>query len=80
MFNNDPEVVALVAKVFPIMALGQMFDGLSIIAAGILRATGRQVRKANFYRFNNLFLPYSLLVLYLTFGSSPTFFQSSIVN
>jgi len=47
MFNNDPNVVSLVASVLPLVALFQVFDGLSATTGGILRARGRQVRYPN---------------------------------
>ena len=48
MFNDDPRVVSLVASVLPLVALFQVFDGLSETTAGILRARGRQVRQPYF--------------------------------
>jgi len=42
LFNNDPEVVSLVAAILPIVALFQVFDGVSAVTAGILRAMGKQ--------------------------------------
>lgn len=42
LFNNDPEVVSLVATILPIVALFQVFDGVSAVTAGILRAVGKQ--------------------------------------
>ena len=42
LFNNDPEVVKLVAGVIPLLALFQVFDGTSAVASGILRAIGKQ--------------------------------------
>ena len=39
------EVVALVASIIPLVALFQVFDGTSAVAAGILRARGKQVRR-----------------------------------
>ena len=44
LFNDDPHVVSLVASVLPLVALFQVFDGLSATTGGILRARGRQVR------------------------------------
>ena len=44
LFNNDPEVVSLVAQILPLVALFQVFDGLAATTGGILRARGRQVR------------------------------------
>lgn len=38
----NAEVVSLVAAILPLVALFQVFDGLSAITAGILRAVGKQ--------------------------------------
>ena len=38
------EVVSLVASILPIVALFQIFDGVSAVTNGVLRARGRQVR------------------------------------
>ena len=50
MFNNDPQVVALVASILPLVALFQVFDGISAVTGGILRAQGKQV--SNFFSPN----------------------------
>ncbi|KAI6025992.1 MATE efflux family protein [Pisolithus marmoratus] len=42
LFNNDPEVVKLVAAVLPLVALVQIFDDSGAVVAGILRARGEQ--------------------------------------
>jgi len=42
IFNSDPEVVALVAKILPLVALFQVVDGLAATSGGILRAQGKQ--------------------------------------
>ncbi|KAH9974781.1 multidrug/Oligosaccharidyl-lipid/Polysaccharide flippase [Lactifluus volemus] len=42
LFNDDPEVVALVASILSLLALFQVFEALSTITAGILRARGKQ--------------------------------------
>lgn len=42
LFNDDPVVVTLVASILPIVALFQVFDGLSGVTGGILRARGKQ--------------------------------------
>ncbi|KAF9461938.1 multidrug/Oligosaccharidyl-lipid/Polysaccharide flippase [Collybia nuda] len=42
MFNNDPEVVTLVASVIPILAFFQVVDGNAAVTSGILRARGKQ--------------------------------------
>ncbi|KAF7291886.1 RNA helicase [Mycena indigotica] len=46
LFNDDPEVVALVASILPLVALFQVFDGTSGVAGGILRAKGKQMTGA----------------------------------
>ncbi|KAJ7581061.1 multidrug/Oligosaccharidyl-lipid/Polysaccharide flippase [Mycena floridula] len=43
VFNDDPEVVKLVASIIPLVALFQLFDGVSGVTAGILRARGKQI-------------------------------------
>ncbi|GLB43714.1 putative multidrug oligosaccharidyl-lipid polysaccharide flippase [Lyophyllum shimeji] len=42
LFNNDPEVVNLVAAVIPIIILFQILDANSAVTSGILRARGKQ--------------------------------------
>ncbi|PFH50484.1 hypothetical protein AMATHDRAFT_60888 [Amanita thiersii Skay4041] len=42
LFNNDPEVVALVGSILPLVALFQVVDGNAAVTAGILRARGKQ--------------------------------------
>ncbi|KAI0945255.1 hypothetical protein AcW1_001519 [Taiwanofungus camphoratus] len=42
LFNDDPEVVQLVASILPLVALFQVFDGLGGVTGGILRAVGKQ--------------------------------------
>lgn len=37
------DVVGLVASILPLVALFQVFDGLSAVSGGILRARGKQV-------------------------------------
>ncbi|KAG6899947.1 hypothetical protein C0993_005070 [Termitomyces sp. T159_Od127] len=44
LFNDDPEVVSLVASILPLVALFQVFDGNAAVTDGILRARGKQVR------------------------------------
>ncbi|KAF4618730.1 hypothetical protein D9613_010162 [Agrocybe pediades] len=66
IFNDDPEVVALVASIMPIVALFQVFDGMAGVTGGILRARGLQFLGALF----NLSAYYMLgipLGLYLAF-------------
>ncbi|KAH9051842.1 MATE efflux family protein, partial [Lactarius vividus] len=42
LFNDDPDVVSLVASILPLVALFQVFDGLNTVSGGILRARGKQ--------------------------------------
>ncbi|KAG1725060.1 MATE efflux family protein [Suillus paluster] len=42
IFNDDPEIVTLVASILPLVAVFQVFDGTSAVAGGILRARGKQ--------------------------------------
>lgn len=42
IFSNDEEVIALTDKVLAVAAFNQLFDGLNVIGAGILRGQGRQ--------------------------------------
>ncbi|KAG6876116.1 hypothetical protein C0992_000912 [Termitomyces sp. T32_za158] len=43
LFNDDSEVVSLVASILPLVALFQVFDGNAAVTDGILRARGKQV-------------------------------------
>ncbi|KAI0700194.1 MATE efflux family protein [Cytidiella melzeri] len=42
LFNDDQAVVTMVASILPVVALFQVFDGVSAVTAGILRAQGKQ--------------------------------------
>ena len=42
LFNDDPEVVSVVASVLPITAVYQIFDGTNNVGGGVLRARGMQ--------------------------------------
>ncbi|KIM30491.1 hypothetical protein M408DRAFT_66438 [Serendipita vermifera MAFF 305830] len=42
MFNSDPQVVDEVARIMPVVALFQIFDGLGAVTGAILRAKGQQ--------------------------------------
>lgn len=42
IFNDDPEVVTLVASILPVVAVFQVFDGTHAVSGGILRARGKQ--------------------------------------
>ncbi|KAG5634975.1 hypothetical protein H0H81_000164 [Sphagnurus paluster] len=54
LFNNDPEVVTLVASILPLVALFQVFDGNAAVTAGILRARGKQVCIRSWAVFNHV--------------------------
>ncbi|KAL0574625.1 ethionine resistance protein, partial [Marasmius crinis-equi] len=42
LFNEDPNVAAIVTKILPLMALFQVFDATGAVTSGILRARGKQ--------------------------------------
>ncbi|KDQ10315.1 hypothetical protein BOTBODRAFT_164069 [Botryobasidium botryosum FD-172 SS1] len=42
LFNDDEEVVALVATIIPLLSLFQVFDGICAVSGGALRARGKQ--------------------------------------
>ncbi|KAB5523917.1 mate-domain-containing protein [Coniochaeta sp. 2T2.1] len=42
LFTHDPEVIELVARVMPVVAFMQVFDGLAAVSHGLLRGIGRQ--------------------------------------
>ncbi|KAL4073511.1 MATE efflux family protein [Scleroderma citrinum] len=67
LFNDDPEVVSIVASVLPITALSQMFDGMNNVGGGVLRARGMQVAGA----WLNLGAYY---ILGIPFGITLTFY------
>jgi MATE family multidrug resistance protein len=41
LYNSDPTVVTLAAAILPVAAAFQLFDGLQVVAAGVLRGMGR---------------------------------------
>ncbi|KAG9313747.1 MATE efflux family protein [Chiua virens] len=49
IFNDDPEVVALVAAVLPLVALVQACDDSGAVISGILRVRGKQTLGAMIY-------------------------------
>lgn len=62
LFTNDAEVIAIVAKTLPVVALTQVFDGLASGAHGLLRGIGRQAigGPANLISYYVISLPVSL--------------------
>jgi multidrug resistance protein, MATE family len=62
LFTDDEEVIAIVAKVLPICAVMQVFDGLSAGAHGLLRGIGKQSigGPANLVAYYVISLPVSL--------------------
>ncbi|KAH7098618.1 mate-domain-containing protein [Auriculariales sp. MPI-PUGE-AT-0066] len=42
LFSQDPEVVAIVAAIMPLVGFLQFLDGIAALSSGILRACGRQ--------------------------------------
>ncbi|OXG27238.1 MATE family multidrug resistance protein [Cryptococcus neoformans Ze90-1] len=70
LFNNDPEVVALVASVMPYIALFQIADGIAATSGSILRSLGLHTTGAliNLTSYYIIGLPFGL---WLTF--TPTF-------
>jgi multidrug resistance protein, MATE family len=42
LFTEDQEVIGIVAKILPLCAFMQIFDGLATMAHGLLRGIGRQ--------------------------------------
>jgi MATE family multidrug resistance protein len=62
LFTNDPGVIAIVARVLPIVAFNQIFDGLGAGAHGLLRGIGKQSigGPANLISYYVISLPISL--------------------
>jgi len=65
-YTEDPAVLALAVATLPIAAAFQLFDGLQVVAAGVLRAIGRTTPTAiaNLFGYYGLGLP---LGYYLAF-------------
>ncbi|PHH59338.1 hypothetical protein CDD81_3366 [Ophiocordyceps australis] len=69
LFTDDPGVIALVAQVLPLVAVMQVFDGLTSGAHGLLRGIGKQAigGPANLVAYYIISLPISLA---LAFGAN----------
>ncbi|PHH81340.1 hypothetical protein CDD82_1001 [Ophiocordyceps australis] len=69
LFTDDSGVIALVAQVLPLVAVMQVFDGLTSGAHGILRGIGKQAigGPANLIAYYIISLPISLA---LAFGAN----------
>ncbi|KAI8963880.1 MATE efflux family protein [Daldinia sp. FL1419] len=65
LFTQDEEVIAIVAKVMPLVAVMQVFDGLAAVAHGLLRGIGKQ----SFGGYANLSI-YYLLALPISFATA----------
>jgi MATE family multidrug resistance protein len=63
VFSEDPEVLALALTFMPLAAGFQMFDGLQVVASGVLRGVGdvRVPMLANFVGYWVLALPLGVL-------------------
>lgn len=69
LYTSVPEVVAVAATLIPIAGVFQVFDGLQVVAAGVLRGAGdtRAAMIANIAGFWVIGMPVSL---WLGFGAS----------
>jgi MATE family multidrug resistance protein len=67
LYNDAPGVLAAAAAILPIAAAFQLFDGLQVVASGVLRGMGRTrvLALAHFVAFYFLGLP---LAQYLAFS------------
>ncbi|KAI1481595.1 MATE efflux family protein [Daldinia eschscholtzii] len=65
LFTRDQEVIDIVAKVMPLVAVMQVFDGLAAVAHGLLRGIGKQ----SFGGYANLSI-YYLLALPISFATA----------
>ena len=63
-YSSDPDVLALAAGLIPIAGVFQIFDGLQVVAIGVLRGAGdtRAPMVANVVGFWMLGMPVSLLL------------------
>ncbi|KZV96894.1 MATE efflux family protein [Exidia glandulosa HHB12029] len=46
IFNDDPDVVKIVARLLPLVGFIELLDGVTTVGSGILRAAGRQAAAA----------------------------------
>jgi MATE family multidrug resistance protein len=62
LFTDDPEVIDIVARALPVVAVTQVFDGISAGAHGLLRGIGKQAigGPANLIAYYVISLPISL--------------------
>ncbi|KAI1386422.1 multidrug and toxin extrusion protein [Hypoxylon trugodes] len=65
LFTQDEEVIAIVAKVMPLVAVMQVFDAMAAVAHGLLRGIGKQ----SFGGYANLSI-YYLIALPISFATA----------
>ncbi|KAI0840982.1 multidrug and toxin extrusion protein [Hypoxylon sp. FL0890] len=65
LFTQDEEVIGIVAKVMPLVAVMQVFDGLAAVAHGLLRGIGKQ----SFGGYANLSI-YYLIAMPISFATA----------
>ncbi|KAI1142365.1 multidrug and toxin extrusion protein [Hypoxylon sp. FL0543] len=65
LFTQDEEVIGIVAKVMPLVAVMQVFDGLAAVAHGLLRGIGKQ----SFGGYANLGI-YYLIAMPVSFATA----------
>ena len=66
LYNDDPDVVALAVTILPIAAAFQLFDGIQVVAGGVLRGYGN-TRPAALFNFMGYYLLSLPFAAYLTF-------------
>lgn len=66
MFNSDPDVADEVARILPLVALFQIFDGLGGVTGAILRAKGKQDLGAmlNLFGYYVIGLPFGFILAF----------------
>ncbi len=72
LYTNDAAAVALAMTLIPIAGIFQVFDGVQVVASGVLRGVGdtRTPLAINLFGFWMIGLPVSLLAAF-TFGLGP---------